>query len=57
MDEFDIFEALEPAESAKINFENFAKMNPQLPIKEHPMWRIAMEQLETAIAMLEKATD
>jgi hypothetical protein len=44
----------EMVESAKINFENFAKMNPHLPIKEHPMWIIAMDQLNTAIEELEK---
>ena len=46
--------AWELLEGAKINFENFAKMNPQLPIKTHPIWMIAMDQLETGIELLEK---
>jgi len=45
----------EIAESAKVNFQNFAKMNPQLPIKDHPMWVIAMEQLNEVIKRLEEA--
>ena len=48
---------LEIAVSAKINFENFAKMNPHLPIKQHPtyqLWRLAMEQLGEVIKRLEK---
>jgi hypothetical protein len=46
--------AWEIAEGAKINFENFAKMNPHLPIREYPVWIIAMEQLDSVIKILEK---
>lgn len=42
----------ELAECAKINFENFAKMNPYLPIKEHPIWILAMTQLDELIKKL-----
>jgi len=45
---------LEIAKCSKINFENFAKMNPHLPVKEHPMWIIAMEQLNDVIKELEE---
>lgn len=41
-------------EGAKINFENFAKMNSHLSVKEHPMWMIAMDQLDTVIKNLEE---
>lgn len=44
----------EIAEAARINFDNFAKMNPHLPIKKHPIWILAMEQLNQVIKKLEK---
>lgn len=43
---------LEIAENAKINFDNVKRLNPVLG--KHPMFIIAMEQLEEAIKMLEE---
>lgn len=44
----------EIAEACKINFENFRKMNPHLPIAADPMWIIAMQQLDRVINELNK---
>lgn len=49
MSELSIWEI---AEGAKINFENVVKMNPH--VGQHPLFVIAMDQLKTAIEMLEK---
>ncbi len=46
MDEQDM-NALEILECARINFENVIKMNPGL--KEHPIYQLAIEQLEIGI--------
>ena len=43
--------ALEIAECAKINFENVVRFNPAL--KSHPMFQLAMEQLDETIKQLE----
>ena len=45
----------EIAESAKINFENVVKMNPA--VGKHPLFQIAMEQLDTVIKQLENDED
>lgn len=45
---------LEMVAGAKVNFENFAKQNTHLPIEQHPMWMIAMSQLDEVIEELEK---
>ena len=37
---------------AKINFENVVKMNPALG--EHPIFKMAMEQLKNGLEKLEK---
>jgi len=42
---------IEILECAKINFENLVKMNPG--IARHPMYMIAMEQLENGIKLIE----
>lgn len=44
----------EIATCAKINFMNFAKMNKHLEVEKHPMWIIAMEQLDEVIKRLEQ---
>lgn len=43
---------LELFECARVNFENVQKMAPAIGV--HPIWAIAMDQLATAIARLEK---
>ena len=52
MDEFKLFEMIA---SAKVNFNNFAKMNPA--VATHPMFLIATEQLAEATDMVEEACD
>ena len=47
-------DALEILGCAKINFENFAKMNPHLPIQQHPIWILAMDQLTEGINKLKE---
>ena len=42
----------EVAVSAQMNFENVVKMNPLL--KSHPIFQLAMEQLQEVIDRLEK---
>ena len=44
--------SLELIGCAKINFNNFTKMNPQ--VKSHPIFVIAMEQLTGGFEQLEK---
>lgn len=52
------FNARDPIEyflNAEINFENFAKMNPS--VLNHPIFKIAQEQLKNGIQVLENKTN
>ena len=51
----DEMRGLEVVECAKINFDNLGQMMPQ--VKMHPMFIIAMEQLETGITRLTQEED
>ena len=44
--------AFETLECAKVNFDNFVKMNPH--VKAHPIFALAMEQLRNGLAQLEE---
>lgn len=47
--------ALEAIQCAQINFNNVANLNPSL--ENHPMWKIAMDQLGNGIDAMENGND